>query len=146
MAVDPKIPKTREWVQDRAKCSVETLFAILDEVVQSDVKAADERGGRSTGFKITRPTVTKLIVVREHDAGGVIDREGVVFERVATGIAVKESNSQTHLFTATPTVDPVSGDCMFAVDKEVLYAWQVSKKALEKLFFEYGLSPNPIPD
>lgn len=146
MNIDPKTPAKRDWIAARATCSIGHLWAVLLEAVDSDVKSADSRADEQTRFRKNSPNVDKLIVIRERDMGGIIEDDGIVFERLPDGIAVKESHSQKRRFTATPTVDVISGDCLFLVENQPMYAWQVSQRALESLFFKYGLSPKANPN
>lgn len=131
-----QVPKTFNWVEARAKCSLEQLFIALREVVESDTKEMDRRliGYRGGTASMTMATDTKFIVVKQRDAGGIMVSESVVFERTASGIAVKDGPSQRQILVATHSFT-VAGECKLFVDDQPLELWQVSRKALEALFF-----------
>lgn len=136
MTADQKVPPTRDWVRERAACSVAHLFAVLTEVVDSDMKAANALAGGAGPFKVATPTRTKVIVIRERRTTAGLESDGVVFELLPGRIAVKDSRSQRPLFVVTPAGDPVTGECKFAIGDDHFYAWQISQRALEALFFQ----------
>ena len=127
------VPKSFDWVRARAECSLERLFRLLAETVDSDVRAvsAIKRPDQSV-FEVI-PALHKVIVSRTKDTGGIPSVETVVFELVSNGIHVRRGKD-TSVFTATPVLD-ARGDCRLEVSGESLELWQVSRKALEGLFF-----------
>jgi hypothetical protein len=85
-------------------------------------------------FSVTTPTDSKIVVTKTHHWGsGFGKSEAVVFERTDSGIVARNAKEQ-HFFTAKPSL-AMNGDCMLEVDDHRLELWQVSKKALEPLFF-----------
>lgn len=137
-----EVPKALNWVKARAECSIEHLFILLSTVVETDTKAATERGRGSLSFAVGRPTEDTLLVVRKYNDSGFITSEAVAFDRLRDGsihVSRRTARGSTDLFLAKPHVD-LKGDCKFEVDGVPLEPWQVSKRALEDLFFEHGLS------
>src|SRR6266571_2431989 len=97
------VPKTLDWVKARAECSIEHVFMLLVEVVDSDVKAVQARTDRRGEFGTNRLRDTKLIVTKASDYGaGLKTVAGVVFERTPSGIDVHAStqDGQKTMFTA----------------------------------------------
>jgi hypothetical protein len=115
------------WVKARSACSLKSVFLLLAEIVDSDVKAANElpEGRR---FSLERQD-RKLIVIRESRESPA----AIVFELSATEIRVREAEKT--LFVARPSLER-DGKCRLEVDGDPLELWQVSRKALEELFFE----------
>jgi hypothetical protein len=133
-------PITFNWVQARSNCSIEQAFITLREVVDSDVKERNIQLNKRGDDRvlISYPTDTKFIVIRQWDAGGIPSSEGIVFERTPTGLVVEDAQTQRPLFAALPALTP-GGECKFTVEGknsgEPLEFWQVSRLALETLFF-----------
>jgi hypothetical protein len=125
-----------DWVTARAECSVEHVFMLLAEVIDSDVKTIQARGDRRGNFKVSRPTPTKIIVVRTAEFSDSVVAESVVFERTIAAIDVRRGNASgsQQWFSAMPSVND-EGDCRLHVDGIQLEPWQVSRRALEQLFF-----------
>jgi hypothetical protein len=124
-----------DWVKARAECSLPHLFGVLGEVVDSDVKAI-QKIKPDMKFTFSKPTATKVIVGKTWDAGGFSSAESIVFELVDAGIAVKQGPTEKRLLIARPTLD-LDGECRLAIDgeRDGLELWQVSRRALEALFF-----------
>lgn len=132
------VPRVFNWVKARAECSVGRIFLLLSEVVESDVKAIMELPGRNGTYQRTRVSETKFAVSRTQDFGGGIKQDdGVIFERASGAIVVTAKfagSDERQLFSAKPSLEP-NGDCRLEVNDESLELWQVSRKALEDLFF-----------
>jgi len=122
---DMTISSDFNWVKARSKCSVASVFALLAEVVDSDVKAANELPGNAR-FRFNKYD-RKLIVLPVTEFPVPI-----VFE--LAGAVINISKEETALFTARPSL-MTDGKCRLEVDGETLELWQVSRKALEALFF-----------
>ena len=137
----PKVPKTMDWVKARAECSIQSLFVMLEAVVEADAKAANERAGRALRFKCSRQGAGTLLVIREYTGGGFVEGEAVVFQVSEDTIVVSRRGPKLseEMFKAKPHVD-VNGECKFEVAGAPLETWQVSKRALEDLFFRHGLA------
>ena len=131
-----EVPKILDWVKARAECSVEHLFILLTEVVESDVKGIQERTEASVTFKMTRLTESKIVVSKAVDISGWVDQVTVTFECTRLGIEVYGANREgpRPMFTARPSFD-AAGPCRLDVDGQTFELWQVSRKALEDLFF-----------
>jgi hypothetical protein len=87
-------PKTFDWVTARSKCSLEAVFQVLDEVVDSDVKKANGLGRRGVSFQLNRLTANKFLVMRNRDFGGIPELDTVVFELNAREITVSRRDAR----------------------------------------------------
>jgi hypothetical protein len=115
----------------RFSCSLQAIFEALAEVIKTDAEAASKLLGPDRRFKVTRQT-RKIIVVRaEHDDEGA---DSIVLELSSTGITAKKGRSGDVLFDAKPVLNE-EGECVLEVNDRSLRLWQVSRKALENLFF-----------
>jgi hypothetical protein len=137
-----KVPETWDWIKARAGCSAKQMFGLLVERIESDVKQIQQMvgSGRIT-FTLNRVSDSLVIVARSDDLDGVMQSDGVRFERTDTGVAVVRVNSHGHhnpLFMVIPSVD-LDGRCRFhttdQAKQEPLELWQVSHRSLEELFF-----------
>lgn len=126
------------WVHARSECSLSVVFIVLAEVIDSDVKAATALNRPGATFKLRRDASDKLVVTRERILQGATLNSTVIFELLADRIRVsrmKERNSEpAPFFTAAPNLNR-DGECLLDVDGEPNQLWQVSRKALEDLFF-----------
>ncbi len=118
------------WVRARAECSVKRTFQTLYEVIDSDVKTANELkvAGSAATFHVESQH-KKIIVIREED----IAVRNVVLECLPGSINVREGQEK-HLFSGMPRLDE-EGHCMLEVDGRLLQLWQFSERALSGLFF-----------
>lgn len=136
------VPTTLDWVTERARCSPQRLFVLLAEVIDSDVKAVRDRKPQpNVEFTYARVNDSKVIVAKQEDWGkGIVNTTAnVVFELTQTGIVVRRitagsAGSEKQLFEARPALG-VAGTCRLEVNGQPLELWQVSRKALEDLFF-----------
>jgi hypothetical protein len=132
-----EVPKVFDWVAERRKCSLGTIFTHLTEVVDSDVKSAQAKLEDGENITMNRPADGKIVVVKSFGPRGSSQGESVVFEVAANCIAVKKGGPNgKELFTAKPFLLQ-NGMCKLEVkgEPEPLELWQVSRKALEDLFF-----------
>jgi hypothetical protein len=109
------------------------LFRLLYEVVDSDVKAARIVRPDAGTFELKKLSDTKFLVSRTREAGIAVDV--VVFELLGGKIAIGHGQNST-MFMATPSLLS-DGECRLEVagEPEPLELWQISRKALEDLFF-----------
>jgi hypothetical protein len=130
------------WVANRAGCSIQRVFQILGEMVDTDVKEAEALNRRGVKFSLSKEVDTKLIVTRDRDLGGVSETDGVTFEVRAGKIRVtagsKNMNERKPLFSFAPAFSQ-DGECLVQVEgeSEPVKLWQVCRKALEDLFFGF---------
>jgi hypothetical protein len=132
------IPKTRQWVTDLSNCSQEGAFLVLCEVIDSDVKEVNGLQRHDVSFECTRPAAGKLIVIRTR-SGIAPGTASVVFElnrKEITATARDSAGAADLILSVTPNLNE-EGDCTFNDGERNLYAWQVSRKALEALFFGF---------
>ena len=132
-----EVPKNFDWVTERHKCSLVTIFTHLSEVVDSDVKSAIAKLEDGDNISMNRPSEGKIVVVKSLGPRGSSQGDNVVFERAANCIIVKKGGTNgKQLFTAKPFLLQ-NGMCKLEVqgETEPLELWQVSRKALEDLFF-----------
>jgi len=129
----PKVMETSfNWVAARSQCSLKRVFETLAEIVDSDVKAANELPGRKAQFHVNGGD-KKLVVSRDKSVETATPVSTVVFELFPAEISVRHGRD-TKLFSARPRLND-DGECMLEVDGQALRLWQVSRKALEDLFF-----------
>jgi hypothetical protein len=127
-----------DWVKTRAACSFEIVFRELTEVIDSDVKRANSLNRPGLVFKVSAPADDKFIVSRTKDMSGILDSAVIVFELTRNEIKVRQAvpNPQAELFTAKPVLT-ANGKCLLEISgqTEPFELWQVSRKALDDLFF-----------
>lgn len=133
-----EIPKTLDWVKARFDCSLPSVFLALEEAAKSDVASITPRVTAAT-FSVERVTDQKFMVSKAWTAGGIQQGDAIVFELLPSrGIQVTRSHAQRPLFFAKPALQP-DGACKLEIDGDTnaapLELWQVSRRALEDLFF-----------
>ena len=127
------IPSVINWVEERSKCNTELLFNVLAEQVKLDVDSISALKTLNVGWGFVRHN-GQIIVTRSvdgcHDSSIVftLSKEAIVVEEVDTG-------NRTTLFQAIPYF---LGDrtCKLEINDVPVETWQVSRRALERLFFE----------
>src|ERR1700722_6850572 len=130
------------WVKERSLCSLECVFQIFGEVVDSDVKSSNALNREGVKFEIKTPAHNKLMVIRSHAVGHSAEMAGITFELLGDRISVQKrkrgSTEEIPLFSFAPSLN-LDGECLVRVDgeSEMLKLWQVSMKALEDLFFAF---------
>jgi hypothetical protein len=123
------LEKSVDWVRARAKCSLQAVFALLRESVDSDIKTFNEVQPADNPVVLNSQR-GKMIVARMGPTG---IGENIVFELERSHITVRRG-LEAVLFTAKPRLDD-NGDCILDVNDQPLQLWQVSRKALEDFFF-----------
>ena len=124
----PNIPQKFDWVTARVNCNCDTLFGFLAETVESDVEAMNQH---TDGERfLCRTDQDRLIVA--------IGKSRVVFRKQTDRIvvtAIDQMGNDTQLFTALPHLLS-NGSCKMEIQTdEPLELWQVSRRAVEFLFF-----------
>lgn len=127
-------PKTFDWVKARSSCSLRAVFEVLSQVIASDVESANGLDRPGVSFALTNPAEDKVMVARTRVSGGVA--ESVLFELRANEIVATLPHRGKTLFYAKPVLD-VTGECLLQIegDHELKHPWQVSRRALDELFF-----------
>jgi hypothetical protein len=127
-----------DWVKARSKCSLESVFQTLREVLDSDVKSVNGLNRVGVTFALNNSATNKLIISRERDYGGLSGGETVVFELLPNEIRVRDGRTEKHFFSAKPVLNQ-EGECLLEVTGELepQRLWQVSRKALDDLFFGF---------
>jgi len=118
-----------DWVTARFGCSSSNAFQTLAEMVKVEVSTANELLSPERVF-LVNVHPKEIIVVRTHPKERVAT---IVFEFSSTDISVRSGDKQPFL-RAVPSLH-ADGECMFEVEGHSLKLWQVSRKALEQLFF-----------
>ena len=114
------------------------MFRALDEIIERDVREANRVAPESqygqTAFEFERNPdgITSRIQVRRTRRVEVPE-QSVTFEKQANGIKV--SGYPDVSFHVIPNWDAESASCKLQVDGTPHEPWQVSQRALEKLFF-----------
>lgn len=131
------VPENLDWVTALSKCSLLAVFQNLAEVLDHDVAKANTMGRSGCRFELTRPAPDRISVLRRRDLGGMEEIDAVVFLLAMESIQVVRRDmggKGPDLFSAKPTFRP-AGECFLEVNGEDLRLWQVSRKALQDLFF-----------
>jgi hypothetical protein len=129
-------PDSFDWVTARSRCSLDKSFQILSEIVSSNVKTANGLVKLTMNFEY-KSLDRKFMVIRTRDMAGVNEISSVVFELSLATIDVRRLNSrgaEMQTFSAKPSFTE-DGDCVFEVGAQSLKLWQISKLALDDLFF-----------
>jgi hypothetical protein len=103
------------------------------------VKAVNGLGRKGVLFHISSEASGKVIVTRDRDLGGVNDIKSVVLElagHTITATAKTGTGDGKQLFQADPNLND-EGECLLLVNGLSLRLWQVSRHALEDLFFKF---------
>jgi hypothetical protein len=128
------------WVHARSECGLPRVFQILSEVIGSDVKAANALNRRGVKFQFTTEAAGKILAVRDRDFGGFNEIMVIVIElasgKITVSRRVPNKASDEPLFYAVPGLNE-EGECLLEVDGKSLKLWQVSRKALDDLFFGF---------
>lgn len=129
-------PKSFDWVKARSSCSLKAVFEVLSQVIASDVKSANDLNRPGVSFALTNPAEDQLMVARSGDADGGTEPPAVLFELRANEIVATLPHRGKTLFYAKPVLDG-TGECLLEIegDHELKHPWQVSRKALDDLFF-----------
>ena len=122
-----------DWVSALDEWTLDKAFEALRAVVERDIRLRREQdtenyeiiqhpggGGSFTVSKGNKPWLRGVYFLKHDDT---------VEARTAG-----EPENQKQLLTAKPEVSD-GGEKMFKVDGDFLYPWQISRKALERLFF-----------
>lgn len=130
-----------DWVKARAACSLPRIFEALGEQLERDVASANALNRPNVLFRFNRERHNSMSVSRRFDYAGIPQGQHVVFALGATEIAVEDVDAvgkKRSLFTARPVLT-VEGDCRLELsgDPQPKELWQVSRKALEDLFFSF---------
>lgn len=128
------------WVKARDRCCYREVFEALGQQVERDVAAANELRRSTLTFRLTQQG-NSFAAVRVRDLGGIQEAHSVSFELAAQQIEVSRrspAGKQTPLFAARPLLTE-EGVCKIEIVGNAappLELWQVSRRALEDLFFD----------
>ena len=114
------------------------IVHILVELLDGDVKAANKLKRKDIEFELNTQVKGKVIVTRKREMIGLMEATSVVFEFSSDSINVTQRIGMEvkPLFEAKPGLNH-DGECLLEVDGNPLKLWQVSRKALEGLFFNF---------
>lgn len=127
-------PHDFDWVTARHKCSLAGVFRVLSELVDTNVKTANEL--IEPGAFERNVTANKVIVIRRSGNAAA----SVVFTLEANAISVKRVNqagAEMAIFIAKPALT-TDGECVLEINDrpmQPLELWQVCRLALEDFFF-----------
>jgi len=124
-------PSEFNWVRECSKCSLSGAMFNLRETVDNDIKAFS---GLSTNrqFEILDKGPQKFIV--RHKDGTHDFPQAIVFETDSINNRISIRAGTAIVLAVKPEIGP-DGECLLKVDGKYLRFWQVSKEALESLFF-----------
>jgi hypothetical protein len=128
------IPPTFDWVNARARCTVQEAFKELEQGVQVDVEAANAlvTTGDPLRFSITKSFATHFTVNRIDDP---VRSQGRAIDFVWSDNKIEVCNQNNQLLHAATLTLTNEGRCKLRVGDEELEMWQFRRMALEKLFF-----------
>lgn len=122
-----------DWVRARAGCSLEKVFRLLADRLQFDVDSMNKMSPATT-FTLTKED-ERLLIAKTRDIGGG-SSHGIVFKLLGEGIRADRvvPPIEEPLFLAIPALT-TAGECELHIDGHPLELWEVSRKALDLLFF-----------
>lgn len=132
-------PKELDWVKVKLDCSTEAVFRALRKMATEGVVTLQAAKHGPYTYEVSGHLDFQFDVVARYDGSFA---KGVQFERNADGLVIVQENTRRGLvpmFTVRPLLDE-DGACRLYPDGDPngqpLYLWQISRKALESLFFE----------
>jgi hypothetical protein len=133
--MDGLVPSSFDWVTARAQCTAAEAFESLRQLAQTNVEQINKfRGGTSLAgprfaFKDFEDPSHRAFTV--FDTFG-IERRAVDFSLVGESIYIRPIDRE--VIHPSPILTE-GGECRYKVGAEELYAWQLLRRALERLFF-----------
>lgn len=131
------------WVSERAKCTVDLAFRALAEIIDRDVEEAnslsdDIRKGYTFAIEHNGEGLQYRIQVRRNPPPNAFgfETKSVTFEKSERQIRIK---GDWDSFVVLPKWDTETATCKLQIDGSTLKPWEISRRALERLFFD--LSP-----
>lgn len=132
------IPQACDWVKARNECSIERVFQSLRTMVGEHVDEMKVSGRSIYTFSVNDQLPSVFAVTAKY---GNLFSKAIQFEHTSTGtLEVREVGRQgparDPMFVAVPRLSE-DGACRLHLegDPQPLFLWQVSRKALEELFF-----------
>jgi hypothetical protein len=132
-----KKPVDFDWVTARKECSIQDVFEALRLLIRENVEThnglfAEDRTPAAPVLKVSERG--NLIRVYWHDMYGQFAHLFVEFKLNPVAISVRDHENV--LFEATVGLND-DGDCKVNIHGKQYDFWQVSRKALERLMFEF---------
>jgi len=128
-----KQPPTFDWVTARHNCSAMTMLERLRQQVKTDTRRYNELN-RTERFVFDQSEDRDVYRFTVLDRQGRA-RRGVQFDWDGEAIQIAASGIELRPMKVTFTVTD-DGECKFRIGDDVLDQWQVSRRALESLFFD----------
>lgn len=130
------------WIEARAGCTTAAVFAPLVRAVRRDVERIDALDRRQGVIRRFVFNATDRDCTVERTPGGHQPAEaGVAVSLAQDGSllieSVRPNHQRTAMFKAVARLQD-DGRCRLVVDGAPVHVWQVSKRALEGLFFDGG--------
>ena len=130
-------PSKFDWVRARAQCSLRPVFENLAGTIQKDVESAiklsEEERNSKTMLHYARDRNTITVTSEPASTKDAAQPQGVVrFALSATEITVERQNAKQFSILASLNSN---GDCKIVANGQEVELWQVSRMALEGLFF-----------
>ncbi len=131
------------WVKARSECSLQRIFQTLAEILDSDVKSANDLRRAKVSFHVDTQATNKIIVSRDRDIGEKNEVKSVVFTLAQFSITVtskKPNGDPQSVLSVIPHMNE-DGECLLTIQDQPqlqpLKLWQVSRYFLEDLFFNF---------
>lgn len=125
------------WVEARQQCSLRTMFERLKARVESDVDgrmAQDDQFRSRFKFEMNVSNGRFVVIRSEPQNPDMAEYRTVAFKLSNDDIVVLDKNDQELMRAAISLND--EGRCMFVIGTSELESWQMSRRALESLFFQ----------
>ena len=126
----------QSWVKNRAACSLDIMWDALTEQISFDVQERDDC------TKVGDPFVFAVSGNAEHILVEAISRAkpdvtAFCVRFIKSNVAVRIESPDSETLLAYPVYNTQEGACMFSVGGQYFEVWELSKRCLEKLFFEF---------
>ena len=128
-----------DWVARRVACEPVGLLDALKERVQHDVDQCNKRAGSGVQHSVSEIEYGFNVTVRGRPGVANFRVEGRIIN-----VVVRIGGIQIDHFCVRPLWDAAHATCTLAIEKpdevtpeepDTLELWQISQRALEKLFF-----------
>lgn len=130
-----EVPKTLRWVEARAKWTVRDAFHVLCRVAADDTAAAQALGQRATTYRFEQQSNVRAAVIRRDESALAVET-AIVFVVFGGEVVISRTNGSdtAELFRCRPIIHR-TGEPMLTIRSDAMYPWEISRRALEPLFF-----------
>ena len=130
------------WVEERAKCNLELIFAALCQVLEHDVNEVNalperQRYGQSFLFEVNVDgTMPMAQVNKEHETSNPDSQKAyATFRRSDRTITIQASSLPNNVVRAHVRWNAGARSCKLYLDETPYEVWELSQKVLGPMFF-----------